>query len=134
MLDVALTPGLFAAVVLSLFLLYKVAEWVLARTRKVGRFLDSWEGYEAPDGKHVPGILERLARVEDSAAAAASAVAALEERAETLSGQVAEVDRKVDGLTVTGQELAAEQTRVRAALEGRGITHDTPGTDAHPES
>lgn len=53
---------------------------------------------------------ERLTRVEETAATAASAAAASTEGVHHLSGQVAEVDRKVD-------EVAAEQTRVRSALE-----------------
>jgi hypothetical protein len=127
--EIDVTPGLFVAVLATLVVLYKAGEWVLARTRKLGRFLDSWEGFEGSDGKHVPGILERLARVEDTAVAAASAAAAANERTEVLSGQVAEVDRKVDALTVAGQDLAAEQTLLKATLDGLASHTDVPGTD-----
>ena len=127
--EIDVTPGLFLAVAAVLFVLYKIGEWTLPKTRKLGRFLDSWEGYEDSAGKHIPGILERLTRVEDTAAAAASAAAAANERTEILSGQVAEVDRKVDGLTVAGQELAAEQTQMKAALEELAHTDVPAGTD-----
>lgn len=74
--------------------------------------------------KALADIDERLTGVEGQAASAASAAAAADEKAERAVHQLEEVDRKVD-------ELAAEQTQIRAALEGHQGT-DATTTEGDP--
>ena len=128
--DVHITAAQFIAVVLVLVALYKAGAWLLPRIRQLGRFLDAWEGYTGPDGKHVPGVLERLTRVEETAATAASAAAAADKKVDHVSAQVSEVRDLAEQTRDQTQALAAEQTQIRAAIEERA-----PGTDAadpHP--
>lgn len=127
--DVHLSSAFVIGVVLVLIGLWKVGAWLLPRVRRIGHFLDAWEGYTEPGtGKQVAGVMERLTRVEETAATAASAAAAANERLDHVSSQVAEVDRKVDGVAERQDTLAAEQTQIRSAIEE--LRH---GTDAPPD-
>ena len=127
--DVHITAGAFITTAIILFALYRIAAWLLPKARRIGHFLDAWEGYVEPGtGKQVLGVMERQTRVEGTAADAASASAAANDRLDHLSGQVAEIDRKVDAVAERQDALAAEQTQIRSALEE--LRH---GTDAPPD-
>ncbi len=155
--EVTVSPGVvFAIVAVEVTLLVGLVglvRWLLPLFRRATQGLDAWEGYTDPStGERRPGMVERmthmerigeataktaeataqsvaemagrLTRVEESAAAAASAVVAVGEESERrhrdLSMQVGEVDRKVD-------QVAAEQTQIKAAVEE---LRRTQGTDA----
>ena len=113
------------ATVVALGALYGVGKKYGPDLRRFYRFLDAWEGYRGPDGKDIPGVLERLTRVEESATASASAVVAVERRVEHVSAQLDEV--KLSQLA-----KAAELTQIRQAMDelrAQGTdaahTHDT---------
>ena len=127
--DIHITAGAFITTAIILVGLYRIGAWLLPRFRRIGHFLDAWEGYTEPGtGKQVLGVMERLTRVEDTAATAASAAAAANDRLDHVSGQVAEVDRKVDQVAARQDTLAAEQTQIRSAIDEMR----THGTDADP--
>ena len=149
--DGQVSADFLVAVIAVLVFLGGVLAFVAPKFRRWGRFLDAWEGYVDPaTGKPVPGVPARLsavelaqrlaaqqaeqlagavARVEDQAGAAASAAAAVTQDVHHLSGQVAEVDRKVDEVVRRQDMKAAEQTQIRAAVED--LTRIV-GTDARP--
>ena len=156
--EVTVSPGVvFAILSVELTLLVgavALVRWLLPLFRRAQRGLDAWEGYTDPaTGEQRPGMVERmthmertseataktaeataqtvaemagrLTRVEESAAAAASAVVAVGEESEkrhtALSMQVGEVDRKVD-------QVAAEQTQIKAAVEELRRANGTDAT------
>ena len=149
--EVTVSPGVvFAILSVELTLLVgavALVRWLLPLFRRAQRGLDAWEGYVDPStGEKRPGmvermthmeasaaateksvgeVVERLTRVEESAAAAASAVVAVGEESErrhtALSMQVGEVDRKVD-------QVAAEQTQIKAAVEELRRANGTDAT------
>ena len=65
----------------------------------------------------------------EQAGAAASAASAVTLDVHHLSGQVAEVDRKIDEVVIRQDSKAAEQTQLRAAVED--LTRIV-GTEARP--
>lgn len=149
--DTQVSSDFLVGVLAVLAFLAGAVAFVAPKFRRWGRFLDAWEGYVDPStGKPVPGVPARLsavelaqrlaaqqaeqlagavARVEDQAGAAASAAAAVTQDVHHLSGQVAEVDRKVDEVVRRQDMKAAEQTQIRAAVED--LTRIV-GTDARP--
>jgi hypothetical protein len=131
--DSQVSSDFLVGVLAVLAFLGAVLAFVAPKFRRWGRFLDAWEGYVDPStGDKVPGVPARLtavelaqrdtaaavARVEEQAGAAASAASAVTQDVHHLSGQVSEVDRKVDELAVRQDATAAEQTQLRAAVEG----------------
>ena len=149
--DTQVSSDFLVGVLAVLAFLAGAIAFVAPKFRRWGRFLDAWEGYVDPaTGEKIPGVPARLtavekaqtlaaqsaeqlagavARVEDQAGAAASAAAAVTQDVHNLSGQVAEVDRKVDEVVRRQDMKAAEQTQLRAAVED--LTRIV-GTDARP--
>lgn len=149
--DTQVSSDFLVGVLAVLAFLAGAIAFVAPKFRRWGRFLDAWEGYVDPaTGEKIPGVPARLtavekaqtlaaqsaeqlagavARVEDQAGAAASAAAAVTQDVHHLSGQVAEVDRKVDEVVRRQDMKAAEQTQIRAAVED--LTRIV-GTDARP--
>ena len=127
--DVHITAGAVATTVIILIALYRAGAWLLPRVRQLGRFLDAWEGFTDSAGKHTPGVLERLARVEETAEAAASAASAANGRLDHVSAQVSEVRDLAEQTRDQAAALAAEQTQIRAALEEMRGAAGTDATD-----
>lgn len=149
--DTQVSSNFLVGVLAVLAFVGAAVAWAAPKFRRWGRFLDAWEGYQDPaTGEKIPGVPARLtavekaqleaakrgeqlaeavARVEDQAGAAASAAAAVTQDVHGLSGQVAEVDRKVDEVVRRQDMKAAEQTQLRAAVED--LTR-TVGKDANP--
>lgn len=137
--DSQVSSDFLVGVLAVLAFLAGAVAFVAPKFRRWGRFLDAWEGYVDPaTGDKVPGVPARLtavelaqrlaaqqaeqlagavARVEDQAGAAASAAAAVTQDVHHLSGQVAEVDRKVDEVVTRQDVNAAEQTQLREAVQ-----------------
>lgn len=102
--------------------------------RRFFRFLDAWEGYDGPDGKHVPGVLERLTRVEETAAVAASAAAAADQKVDHVSEQLDEVKASVEEVKASQLAKAAELTQIRQAVEGLTAQAGMEATDPKEQS
>ncbi len=147
--DTQVSSDFLVGVLAVLAFLAGAIAFVAPKFRRWGRFLDAWEGYIDPaTGDKIPGVPARLTavetaqrlmaaavdRVEEQAGAAASAASAVTQDVHHLSGQVSEVDRKVDQVAAAQGETAAEQTQLRAAVEEltRTVGKDAPNNGGTP--
>ena len=139
-------PGALAAalvvLVLAALLLMRLGKWLLPGLRKMGRFLDDWQG--EPDRPGVPGrpgVMEQLSTLRDEQIATREQMTVdgtpLKEYVVKIATKQAEDSARLDTLTqVVGQSVAkSTEERVeghRAATAAwqavEAVAHDRDGS------